>query len=131
MALMIRPTGSRFGGDGLAAPALLEAELRLLATIRYHGHLIHGGDMTERDLLVAESLERFRLLDHAHVYDDGRWTDWAWVVSDAGAEFLDRFRPRWDGCRCEHAIRLPCVCSERTFCPNPDHTGNGCHGTHD
>jgi hypothetical protein len=51
------------------------------------------------------------------------------TLSEAGRARLLAVRARHYVC-CEFAIRQPCVCSESTYCPNPDHRG-GCHGTHD
>ena len=125
-----RPSSGRFGGKGLAGPVLTEGELRMLARVSYAGHVIDRGESPEDPALLL-SLERFHLIDYAHMYENGRWVNWAWIPNDAGREFLARLRPLWHGCRCGHAIRLQCVCTERTFCPNPNHAGNGCHGSHD
>jgi hypothetical protein len=63
-----------------------------------------------------------RVVRHAAVED---------VLSEAGQWRLTTFKP-WRYKCCEFAVSLPCVCSERKFCPNPEHaSSNGCHGTHD
>jgi hypothetical protein len=49
------------------------------------------------------------------------------VLAPAGEKRLSGMRAQRYKC-CGYAIVLPCVCSERTYCP--DH-GGGCHGTHD
>lgn len=73
-----------------------------------------------------QSLSRFgylvtaepRIVRHAAVAD---------VLSDAAVARLVTMRARTYKC-CGYAIRLPCVCTERTYCP--EHR-SGCHGTHD
>lgn len=110
---------------------LLRSELETLATVNYHGFLngYHSipSDI-DRELLL--SLMRLGLVDDGELRDGGRTTPGR-MVSEAGRQILAMFRPERFGCRCEHAVQLPCWCSESTFCPDPAHTGNGCHGTHD
>jgi len=91
----------------------------------------HNPD-TEELRKTLTSLERFNFALRASVYDTetGNWVGWCWVISQEGRTLLKQLRPRWEGCRCEDAIKLPCVCSERTYCPH-GHPRNGCHGTHD
>jgi hypothetical protein len=85
-------------------------------------------DLDGREFEAYLSLERMayivqsdpRTVRHAAAED---------TLSEAGKDRLQTLRARHYVC-CPHAIRLPCVCSERTYCPNPEHRG-GCHGTHD
>lgn len=110
-------------------------ELTTLAKMNYHGHIVD--DYSSKDLAVREeqehcvSLERFGLAAHCSLFVNGTYKGWAWQPTDEGRAVLSSAAPFREGCRCEHAIRLFCVCAERTYCPNPEHKGNGCFGTHD
>jgi hypothetical protein len=124
-------TGNRTMG------AYLTGELTALADLAYQGVIPDGTqfhDIGEVRRTLA-SLERFKLADHGHLYDqptthgERRWLSWGWAITDAGREVLDARRPYRYRC-CEWAIRVPCVCSESVYCPDPTHPG-GCHGTHD
>jgi hypothetical protein len=61
-----------------------------------------------------------RTVRHAAVAD---------MLSPAGETRFNSIKARLYAC-CEHAVVIPCVCSESTYCPEPDHK-SGCHGTHD
>lgn len=120
---------------------LTNAEMILLATFDYQ-QALHGGrtvyevagtgknkyDLDPMRHEAYQSLCRFgyivaaepREVRSAAVVD---------ILSPSGEGRLSSIKARLYKC-CSYAIRLPCVCSESTFCPNPDHHG-GCHGTHD
>lgn len=127
----LRHTHNRYGKyvDHLDSEIITLAKMRFLQYIRddYNNNDVDV-KMTMRDCI---SLERFGFADHAHLYINGASKGWAWCVTEEGNKILEGRRPRSYGCKCKHAIRLRCVCTERTYCPNPEHTGNGCHGSHD
>ncbi len=125
MEKTFKPSGSRMMGQ------YLNPEYTTLARLNMVGFVEERNLPDNFDKEVLVSLERFKLADYGSVYEGTKWVGWGWAVSEKGAEFLASLRPRRYGCRCEHAIVTPCVCSESTFCPNPEHSGNGCHGTHD
>jgi hypothetical protein len=112
-----------------------DSEWRTLAKMRYDGYI--RDDYRSQELDVREeqkdcvSLERFGLAEHCSFFVKGQYKGWAWRVTEEGIAVLKAAVPFREGCRCEHAIRMHCVCAESTYCPNPEHTGNGCHGTHD
>ena len=110
-------------------------ELVALAKLRYLDFIrddYSSKDIDTRLLMkTLYSLERFNLAGYCSIKVNGRFDGWAWVVTDKGVNELNHRKPRNYGCKCEYAIVIPCVCSERTYCPNPLHEGNGCHGTHD
>lgn len=63
-----------------------------------------------------------RTVRHATVVD---------ILSDSAWQRLAEVRARHFKC-CAYAVRVPCVCLEYTYCPNPEHrTQSGHHGTHD
>lgn len=113
----------------------LDSELITLAKMRFVEYIPDDYGSNDIDVKMkmrdCVSLERFGFADHATLYINGNYKGWAWCVTEAGHEVLEARRPRLYGCKCKHAIKLRCVCSERTYCPNPEHTGNGCHGSHD
>lgn len=110
-------------------------ELVTLAKLKYEEFIKDDYSSQDTDTRILMntlySLERFGLAGHCSIKVNGKYSGWAWAITDKGLNELNHRKPRNYGCRCEHAIRLPCVCSEKTYCPNPDHKGNGCHGTHD
>lgn len=111
----------------------LESEMLALAKCRFEGYIPDQYRNPEARELQRDciSLERFGLLAHHSLYMNGGWRGWAWKITEEGTSLLEARKPMHYGCRCEHAIKLACVCAEKTFCPNPEHTGNGCFGTHD
>lgn len=111
--------------------ALLEEEVVALANLRYSRWIKDDFENNSKERAIMISLERFQFARHCAISINGKWTGWAWRLSDKGVDKLDCMKPLWYGCRCEHAIRLQCVCNERTYCPNPEHYDNGCHGSHD
>jgi hypothetical protein len=120
---------------------LLELEWIALARLIFEGGLSpEHPDETKRvsyenKLTVAlDSLTRFGLAQSARLMINGRpyGVVRGWMPTEAGLDrFSKRFSPQRHGCLCEHSVRLGCVCSEKTYCPNPEHFGNGCHGSHD
>lgn len=121
------------GVTRFANNVLLESELIALADLRYNkwkkDDFNLKKNVQEKQIMI--SLERFELALHCSILINGAWSGWAWRISTKGANKLDCLKPLWYGCRCEHSIKLRCVCTERTYCPNPEHSGNGCHGSHD
>lgn len=113
----------------------LDSETIALAKMHYYGYIKDEYNSDELDVKVlmrdCVSLERFGFADHASLYVGGQNKGWAWCTTEEGTKLLEGLRPRQYGCICQHAIRLRCVCAESTYCPNPEHTGNGCHGSHD
>lgn len=127
----------RFGGPafirtgGQLPVHLLRLEIETLATVNFHGFLSdYWPTPSDVDREILLSLIRLGLVDEGRLHESGRETPGC-MVSATGREILAEFRSERFGCRCEHSVRMPCMCSERTFCPDPDHTGNGCHGSHD
>jgi len=110
-------------------------ELRTLANLKYEEFI--KDDYSNKDVETVRlmdtlySLERFDLAGHCSIRVNGTYAGWAWTITDKGLNELNHRKPNRYGCQCEYAIRLPCVCAEKTYCPNPEHKGNGCHGTHD
>ena len=126
MEKTFKPSSGRMMGTYLDQELITLAKVNFLGLVEQR-HIPEG---LNYDMLV--SLERFKLLDYGNVYKQMTvWDGWGWAVSESGRELLNSMRPRHYGCKCEHAIRTACVCSESTYCPNPEHGGNGCHGTHD
>lgn len=109
----------------------IDLEYVALADLSYRGMITQRSIKEQADKILYQSLERFDLITYGDVYKDGKWIDWGWALNENGQSVLAAVRPYNYGCKCEHSVRLFCVCRERTYCPNPDHTGNGCHGSHD
>lgn len=111
----------------------LDTELMTLAKMRFEGYIKDEYNNPDLKLMMRDclSLERFGLAHYATLYLGGRYSGWAWIITEAGVKELQGRRSRMYGCGCENAITLRCVCRGRTYCPNPDHEGNGCHGSHD
>lgn len=125
----LRQPNSRYG----KYVKYLDSEIIALAKMRYEDYIkdeYNNPDVKDlmRDCL---SLERFGLAHHASLFINNNYKGWAWCVTEAGLQALNGRKPHQYGCRCEHAIKMRCVCTERTYCPNPEHRGNGCHGSHD
>lgn len=120
---------------------LTEDEWKMLSRLMFEGglHPNHPDESkrpTDAGRVLLNSLVRFGYVQHATLYtSESPWSYVGvlpgWMPTEKGVDYFDRrFRPL-TGCACEHAIRLGCVCRERTYCPNPEHFGNGCHGSHD
>jgi len=91
-------------------------------------------DLNGQTYVALESLTRFGFAQSATLVVNGRphGVLQGWMPTDEGrARFDKRPKPQRYGCLCEHSLRIGCVCSEKTYCPNPEHFGNGCHGSHD
>jgi hypothetical protein len=135
-------TTARFVPQGFGGPdfiltrtlvpvPLIRCEMRTLAQVDFHGFINHYLSRPSHiDEDGVRSLVRFGLVNDGHMVDGSVRTP-GYLVSELGREILSMFRPERYGCRCEHAVQLPCFCTELTFCPNPEHSGNGCHGSHD
>jgi hypothetical protein len=120
---------------------LTEDEWKMLARLMFEGgaHPNHPDEPkrpTEVHQVLLNSLVRFGYASYADLFlSESEWSYVGvlpgWMPTDEGRRYFDsRFRPS-HGCGCEHAIRLGCVCAGKTYCPNPEHFGNGCHGSHD
>jgi hypothetical protein len=128
----------RFGGpdyiltQGLVPVPLIRCELRTLAQVDFCGFVSDTmmNRPSEIDQDALRSLIRFALVSEGELRQ-GPSRSPGIMLTETGRRVLSVFRPQRFGCRCVHAVTLPCFCSELTFCPNPDHGGNGCHGSHD
>lgn len=121
---------------------LTEEEYIMLAKLVFHGgmhekHPDENKQPTDLGKIHLRSLVRFRYAETADLYPENSQYPVSvmagWMPTEEGIEYMKKqFRPS-TGCACEHAIRLGCVCREKTYCPNPEHfdRGNGCHGSHD
>lgn len=111
---------------------LTDNEMKVLAKVGYAGGAgatIGEVSLTDAGLSeAAQSVGRFGLVVGKEPREV-RAAGLVCVLSDVGAERLAESRAQRYSC-CEHAIRLPCVCSERVYCPNPEHW-SGCNGSHD
>lgn len=116
---------------------LTDAERRVLAEFAYqeslHGprtvYEVVGTGRYDLDPRLGEayySLCRFGYIVRAEPRTV-RSTAAVDTLSEAGRNRLAAIGARRYRC-CDFAVTMPCVCSERTFCPNH---GGGCHGTHD
>lgn len=78
--------------------------------------------------ILLESLHGFGLIYPAGVTHSSH----VYRLTDEGRKVMEQHKPYPGyGCGCKDNVRLFCVCRQSTYCPNPDHTGNGCHGSHD
>lgn len=127
MVVELKHGTSRFMGH------YMNDELTTLAHLSYEGYI--KDDYKDPDKKLQQrtlaSLERFKLANHCSIFIDGKYSGWAWEITEEGKKLLKQLRPMHYGCRCEFSIKMPCVCAESTYCPNPEHKGNGCNGTHD
>ena len=76
-----------------------------------------------------EALFSLKRLDLATERYDRQLIDYVYTLTSLGNDFHAALRSHMYP-HCEHAVRLFCVCAEKTYCPvHTEH--NGCHGSHD
>jgi hypothetical protein len=109
---------------------LTDMELVKLVRVAFDGIARITTDRLAHSLLL--SLQRFRLVEYVQVLQNDVHNGYGFTITDEGKALLTLRRYKDAEYCCEHAIRLPCVCSRKVFCPDPDHAQyNGCHGSHD